>query len=250
MRYLATPPSCVDPNYSVPTTKYFRQICVCVVQHCTRLLRLAEGLALSDASQVHCDPQRGGEEDSKLLRSMVPRLLSYAFIAMRCPHLPDDQLSAVCYLLEVVLSMEVEEEGESALILLATQGVSCALSTPSPWPAARSTHSGPPSFSLEHSNPIEVKHRLQFLLSSASILLYVSPSYRARTARSAFLAALCLCCEEMLLLAVDDANHADVSMVQAQQQGAGGAVNSVLRALADVTDILSCVPLIVDTFRG
>ena len=215
------------------------------MQHCIRLLRLGEGAALSE-------PFRGSEEDSsKHLRSIRPRLLSYAFIALRCPHLPDEQLSAVCYLLEVIHCMEVEEEGETALILLAAQGVSCALSPPSPWLAARSPSlSDPPSLSLEFSYPTDVKHKLKFLLSSASILLYVNPTCRAKTARSAFLASLCLCCEEMLMFAVDDANLADTSMMQGQEHRAKGAAHSVLRALADLTDILSCVPLILDTFRG
>lgn len=222
------------------------------MQHSIRLLRLAEGVALSDPGHTQSDPLKGSEEDScELFRSIRPRLLSYAFIALRYPQLPDEQLSAVCYLLEVVLSMGVEEGGESTLILLATQGVSCALYPPSPWRTIRcSSLSDPPFLSFEHSYPADVKHRLQVLLSSASVLVYSNPSYRTRTTRSAFLAALCLCCEDMLVLTVDGANLADVSMVQGQQQSAGGAADNILRALADLTDILSCVPLILDTFRG
>lgn len=144
---------------------------------------------------------------------------------------------------------EGEGDGETPRILLEAQGVSCAISPSSPWSACRPV-SDTSLLSLDRPPSMNVKHRLQQLLSIPSALLFVAPTPRAKNTRNYFLTALCLCCEEMLIAAIGDANRVYSIMLHGQQKYTRSAVDRALQSLEDLTDLLSCVPLIVHNFKG
>ena len=189
--------SCIILSKPILLPAVLHQVCVCVLKHAIRLLRISERMRRMRSN--------GAEEedtmDFLLNPSLRLHLIACVFYAARNPHRPLDSSSVdLCFLFETICSFS---ETDVTLTMLVTLGVSLLLYPPQP---PFSSSSSSPSSSSSFSSSID--YRLQLVFTHPFILSVHGPAPNKihQTFRCRFIAALCIGMEKLITDTVNTVN--------------------------------------------
>jgi hypothetical protein len=204
---------------------------VCVLKHAIRLLRISERMRRM---------RNNGAEDEETMDfllnpSLRLHLIACVFYAARNPYRPLDSSSVdLCFLFETICSFS---ETDVTLTMLVTLGVSLLLYPPQP----------PFSPSSSSSFTSSIEHRLQLVFTHPFILsvLGPAPNKTHQTFRCRFIAALCIGMEKLITDTVNTVNSILNGNINILTESAS---NTLEVAAVDLMNLISCVPLIAESF--
>jgi hypothetical protein len=204
---------------------------VCVLKHAIRLLRISERMRRM---------RNNGAEDEETMDfllnpSLRLHLIACVFYAARNPYRPFDSSSVdLCLLFETICSFS---ETDVTLTMLVTLGVSLLLYPPQP----------PFSPSSSSSFTSSIEHRLQLVFTHPFILsvLGPAPNKTHQTFRCRFIAALCIGMEKLITDTVNTVNSILNGNINTLTETAS---NTLEVAAVDLMNLISCVPLIAESF--
>ena len=224
--------SCIILAYPILLPALLVQVCVCVLKHAIRLLRISERMRFMR--------HKGAEDETMdflLNPSLRLHLMACVFYAARNPHRPFDSSSVdLCFLFETICSFS---ETDVTLTMLVTLGVSLLLYPPQP-PFSS-------SFSSSTSFTSSIEHRLQLVFTHPFILsvLGPTPNKTQQTFRCRFIAALCIGIEKLIADTVNTVNSILNGNINILTESAS---NTLEVAAVDLMNLISCVPLIAESF--
>ena len=235
---LCSASSCIILADSILLPAVLEQVCVCVLKHAIRLLRISE--------RIRRMRNNGAEEEDTMDFLLDPslrlHLIACVFYAARNQYRPLDSSSVdLCFLFETICSFS---ETDVTLTMLVTLGVSLLLYPPQP-PFSSSSSSSCSSSSSSFTSSIE--HRLQLVFTHPFILsvLGPAPNKTHQTFRCRFIAALCIGMEKLITDTVNTVNSILNGNINILTESAS---NTLEVAAVDLMNLISCLPLIAESF--
>jgi hypothetical protein len=188
--------------------------------------------------------RNNGAEDEETMDfllnpSLRLHLIACVFYAARNPYRPLDSSSVdLCFLFETICSFS---ETDVILTMLVALGVSLLLYPPQPPFSPSSSSSSSSSFTSS------IEHRLQLVFTHPFILsvLGPAPNKTHQTFRCRFIAALCIGMEKLIIDTVNTVNSILNGNINILTESAS---NTLEVAAVDLMNLISCVPLIAESF--
>lgn len=196
-------------------------------------------------------PDQEPPDSISFLLSVRARLIAYIFLATQCPFLSPYFSFDICLVFEMICSID----NDVTRTVLIAQGVSFLLH-----PASTSFTTLSSSHPSSHSSSTNLlKQKLELVFSHPFILPYLISTTHIRTSesfRGRFLASLCIGMESLLEKYTIEIKLLSCKMdylnknenKNEKEKNEKFRNDSLLISLANLMNLLSCVPLILSTF--